>query len=82
VLSIRHAGGLLSSFEPVDAVVTEGEAVSRGEEVGTLAPSAGHCPIDCLHLGARLDGQYLSPLVLLGGVPRAVLLPLEGQARG
>ncbi len=82
VLSIRHPGGLLSSFEPVHAVVTGGTRVGRGQVVGTLADSAGHCPEDCLHLGARLDGRYLSPLVLLGGVPRAVLLPLESQARG
>lgn len=82
VLSIRHEGGLLSSFEPVEATVPQGDAVRRGEVVGTLAPSAAHCPGDCLHLGARLDGEYLSPLVLLGGVPRAVLKPLDGQARG
>jgi murein DD-endopeptidase MepM/ murein hydrolase activator NlpD len=82
VLSIRHEGGLLSSFEPVEAVVGEGDTVRRGELVGTLAVSAGHCPLDCLHVGARLDGRYLSPLALLGGVPRAVLLPLDGQARG
>ncbi len=82
VLSIRHEGGLLSSFEPVDALVVEGDRVTRGQVVGSLAAPSGHCPSDCLHLGARLDGRYLSPLVLLGGVPRAVLLPLEDQARG
>ena len=88
VLSIRHSGGIVSSFEPVDAAVAEGRAVKRGEVVGTVAGSAGHCAGDCLHVGARLDGRYFSPLVLLGGVPRAVLLPLvpsgadPGQARG
>ncbi|HWM34677.1 MAG TPA: M23 family metallopeptidase [Pseudolysinimonas sp.] len=74
VLSLEHAGGVLSSFEPVDAVVAAGERVRRGEVVGTLL--AGHCASPCLHLGARVHGEYVNPLLFLGGVPRAVLLPL------
>jgi murein DD-endopeptidase MepM/ murein hydrolase activator NlpD len=79
VLSVQHGGGLVSSFEPLDAVVVRGQAVRRGDALGTVAPSAGHCPIDCLHLGARVDGRYVSPMVLLGDVPRAILLPLAAQ---
>lgn len=75
VLSLRHADGVLSSFEPVDAVVAEGERVHRGQVIGTLL--AGHCSSPCLHLGARIDGEYVNPLRFLGGVPRAVLLPVR-----
>jgi murein DD-endopeptidase MepM/ murein hydrolase activator NlpD len=88
VLSVRHASGIVSSFEPVDALVEAGRQVRRGDPIGTVAASSGHCPLDCLHIGARIEGRYFSPLVLLGGVPRAVLLPLEAagdagsQARG
>lgn len=82
VVAVTHAAGLVSSFEPVDALVAAGQAVRRGEPLGALAPSAGHCPVDCLHLGARVDGRYVSPLVLLGVVPRAVLLPLAPRASG
>lgn len=79
VLSIRHAGGVLSSFEPVEAVVEPGEAVARGQLVGHLAePASGHCAVSCLHLGARIDGEYVNPLLFLGGLPRSVLLPLRG----
>jgi murein DD-endopeptidase MepM/ murein hydrolase activator NlpD len=74
VLSLEHPGGVLSSFEPVDAVVAAGERVRRGQVLGTLL--AGHCATPCLHLGARVDGEYVNPLLFLGGVPRAVLLPL------
>jgi murein DD-endopeptidase MepM/ murein hydrolase activator NlpD len=74
VLSLEHPGGVLSSFEPVDAVVAAGERVRRGQVIGTLL--AGHCATPCLHLGARVDGEYVNPLLFLGGVPRAVLLPL------
>ncbi|WP_166865671.1 M23 family metallopeptidase [Salinibacterium sp. ZJ70] len=75
VLSIDHGGGLISSFEPVTSELTAGDEVRRGDVVGVL--EAGHCARACLHLGARLDGAYVSPLLFLGGQPRAVLLPLE-----
>lgn len=77
VISIEHADGVLSSFEPVDAVVAAGERVRRGQVIGTLL--AGHCAAPCLHLGARVRGEYVNPLLFLGGVPRAVLLPMGGE---
>lgn len=73
VLSIRHPGGFISSYEPVSTELTAGDAVVRGQRIGTLHP--GHCTSRCLHFGVRLHGQYINPLLLLGGVPRAVLLP-------
>lgn len=73
VLSIRHPGGLVSSYEPVEPLVSTGDAVSRGQVIGTLLP--GHCGAPCLHLGVRLNGQYVSPMNYLGSVHRPVLLP-------
>lgn len=74
VLSIRHSGGLLSSYEPLATELVAGDPVTRGQVIGTLEP--GHCPQQlCLHFGVRLDGEYVNPLLLLGGVPRSVLLP-------
>ena len=73
VISIAHDGGLLSSFEPVAPVVARGDAVRRGDVIGTV--QGGHCAQPCVHFGVRLDGEYVSPLLLLGGVPRAILLP-------
>ena len=73
VLSIRHPGGVVSSFEPVTTTLAIGDVVMAGQEIGTL--EAGHCSSQCLHLGVRIDGGYVSPLLFLGGVPRAVLLP-------
>lgn len=74
LLTLRHPGGLLSSYEPLSSTLTEGTAVARGDPIGTVA-IGGHCGDSCLHLGVRLDGQYVSPLAYLGGIPRAVLLP-------
>jgi murein DD-endopeptidase MepM/ murein hydrolase activator NlpD len=76
VLSIEHAGALISSFEPVVSGLTEGTLVHRGDLVGVLAPD--HCDRVCLHFGVRLHGQYVSPLNYLGGVARSILLPTRG----
>jgi len=75
VISIRHPGGVLSSFEPVEPLVATGDRVRRGDVIGTLLP--GHCVSACLHLGARVDGGYVNPLLFLGGLDHAVLYPLE-----
>jgi murein DD-endopeptidase MepM/ murein hydrolase activator NlpD len=74
LLSIAHAGGVLSSFEPVQPLVETGDRVVRGQVIGVLL--AGHCATSCLHLGARVGGEYVNPLLFLGEVPRAVLLPM------
>ena len=74
VLSIEHAGGVLSSFEPVQTALVAGDRVSRGQVIGTLL--AGHCATPCLHLGVRVGGQYVNPLLFLGGVGWSVLYPL------
>jgi murein DD-endopeptidase MepM/ murein hydrolase activator NlpD len=74
VLSLRHADGVLSSFEPVTSELSAGDPVLRGQTVGTV--QAGHCPdVECLHLGARIDGEYVSPLMMLGLGRPSVLLP-------
>lgn len=80
VLSIAHPGDLISSFEPVLAGVAEGDVVVAGTVVGNVA-SGGHCDARCLHFGVRLHGEYVSPLLYLAGVPRAVLLPLDRPRR-
>jgi murein DD-endopeptidase MepM/ murein hydrolase activator NlpD len=74
VLSITHADGVISSLEPVTSDLSAGEAVSRGATVGIVV--AGHSSdADAVHLGARLDGEYVSPLLMLGGGRPSVLLP-------
>ncbi len=77
VLSIDHADGLRSTYEPVTAIVGTGTSVSRGQVVGTLASADGHCaPAACLHWGARRGKNYLDPLSLVGARP-TILLPLR-----
>ena len=73
VLSIRHPGGLITSYEPITTSLLRGDTVERGELIGEVQP--GHCTVPCLHFGVRLDGEYVSPLTYLAEVPRAILLP-------
>lgn len=74
LLTIDHGGGLVSTLEPVDSDLSPGDPVARGQVVGTVA-TGGHAAPGSLHLGARLHGEYVNPMLLLGGIPRAVLLP-------
>jgi murein DD-endopeptidase MepM/ murein hydrolase activator NlpD len=76
-VTVAHAGGLSSTYEPVLAVVREGTVVEAGDLLGTVdVGAAGHCGATaCLHLGARRGADYLDPLPLLVG-GRVVLLPL------
>lgn len=84
VVSIRHADGLVSTYEPVSPSVHRGQRVVSGEIIGTLAEgevAAPHCGDEhCLHLGARLaKNRYVDPLVLLGARGPSVLLPWAGR---
>lgn len=66
VVSVDHAGGLRTTYEPLRASVRAGQLIRRDEPLGMLA--AGHlgCPAPaCLHWGLRRDGTYLDPLVLV-----------------
>ena len=81
VVSVQHPDGVITTYEPVEATVDEGDHVSRGEPIGTR--DAGHpgCPVlACLHWGARRgvgrDAESLNPLGLLGAV-RVRLKPLQ-----
>jgi murein DD-endopeptidase MepM/ murein hydrolase activator NlpD len=80
VVSVEHAGGLRTTYEPVQPVVVAGQRVAAGTPLGTLL--AGHG--GALHWGLKRGDVYLDPLSLLG-LARVRLLPLSqqlGQARG
>ncbi|BAJ76237.1 membrane proteins [Microbacterium testaceum StLB037] len=74
VVTIDHGDGLVTTLEPVLTDREVGDAVSRGSPVGVVA-AGGHAGPGTVHFGVRREGEYINPLRLLGGVPRAVLLP-------
>lgn len=76
VITVSHAGGLRTTYEPVTAAVAVGDVVRAGDVLGRV--DAGHpgCPSPaCLHWGLRSGDVYLDPMVLLGR-GRVRLLPL------
>lgn len=80
VVAVRHAGGLVTTYEPVRATVHRGDPVRQGQQLGSLA-HGGHClPSACLHWGLRRGRTYLDPLGLVGA-GRVRLLPvLSGRS--
>jgi murein DD-endopeptidase MepM/ murein hydrolase activator NlpD len=78
VVSVDHAGGLRTTYEPVTPSVAAGQEVRRGEALGTLAGGHAGCPVAaCVHWGLRRGEVYLDPLSLLRP-PGVRLLPLDG----
>lgn len=78
VVSVAHANGLRTTYEPVSALVHPGRAVAAGAPIGTLLAGHPGCPVAaCLHWGVRRGADYLDPLALLG-LRRVRLLPLDG----
>ena len=77
VVVVTAASGLRSSLEPVTGTVPVGTPVARGQRVGQVSPSTGHCaPVTCLHWGVRRGETYLDPLALVAP-RRVILLPLR-----
>jgi murein DD-endopeptidase MepM/ murein hydrolase activator NlpD len=78
VVSIDHADGLRTTYEPVEPSVRAGQQVARGSPVGTLAVGHAGCPVQaCLHWGLRRGETYLDPMALLRPT-RVRLLPSRG----
>lgn len=69
VLSITLTGTgqppLRTTYEPVTALVAEGDEVKAGQVVAVLGPGPFHCRGGCLHWGLLRGQTYLDPLSLL-----------------
>jgi murein DD-endopeptidase MepM/ murein hydrolase activator NlpD len=75
VISVQHAAGLRTTYEPVQPTVAAGQVVARGSPLGVLVAGHPGCPVEaCLHWGLRRGEVYLDPLALLRP-PRVRLLP-------
>lgn len=74
VVSIAHAGGLTSTFEPATSDMEVGEHVGRSQRFGFIAEGlSDHCLDICVHWGVMdASGDYLDPSLLT--LPRSVAL--------
>lgn len=76
-LSIDHADGVRTTYQPVHAVVEKGETVAAGQPIGRVGhPFDGH---PGLHWGAKRGEEYINPLSLLD-VPAIRLKPVGARA--
>ncbi|GAA4171191.1 peptidoglycan DD-metalloendopeptidase family protein [Gryllotalpicola koreensis] len=76
VVTLRVDEHVLVSFEPVATELAVGTPVAAAQQFG-VAARGGHCDERCIHVGVRVDGEYVSPLAYFAGIPPAVLLPLN-----
>ncbi|HEX3650726.1 MAG TPA: M23 family metallopeptidase [Pseudonocardiaceae bacterium] len=69
LVSIEHAGGLRTTYEPIRPTVRVGDRVRRGQVIGALMAGHPGCPAKppavCLHWGVHRDSVYLDPLRLV-----------------
>lgn len=79
VVSVDHADGIRTTYQPVHATVRTGEKVQEGEPIGRMAPASGdHAG---LHWGARTGKDaYINPLSLLDA-PEIRLKPVDAPGR-
>ncbi|MDO5097968.1 MAG: M23 family metallopeptidase [Corynebacterium sp.] len=77
-ISIEHAGGLRTTYQPVFPIVTVGDTIQRGQKIGQRAPSTDGD--DGLHWGAKYGQRdYINPLSLLAA-PIIRLKPVDAPA--
>jgi murein DD-endopeptidase MepM/ murein hydrolase activator NlpD len=74
VVSLAYAGGLRTSYEPVEPVVVAGQRVDDASVLGRLAAGHPGCPVAaCLHWGAMWGpaarADYVDPIGLLAATP-------------
>lgn len=74
LVSVEHAGGLRTSYEPVEPMVRAGERLLAGTALGRLTGGHPGCPAPaCLHWGAfwgpAQRADYVDPLGLLVDTP-------------
>ena len=66
VVSIDHADGIRTTYEPVEPAVSTGDTVAAGQVIGTLLAGHRSDGVCALHWGARTGPKtYINPLRLL-----------------
>ncbi len=76
LITVQDSTGRQATLEPACARVKQGVTVTRGQVIGSVCSGTTqyetHCN-NCAHLGARVNGEYISPLILMGRFQASVL---------
>ncbi|PJM72824.1 peptidase M23 [Bifidobacterium primatium] len=63
VISIRHANGYTTTYEPSVSTLPKGAALRQGQEFGIVRGNSDHCDTTCLHWGMKTgDRSYRDPV--------------------
>lgn len=73
VVVIGH-GAVSATYLPAVTSSQVGDPVAAGTVIAELG-TGSHCPQSCLHWGARANGRYVDPRILLGDY-EVVLTPV------
>lgn len=77
MMSVNHADGTHTTYQPVVATVRASDRVRAGQVIATV--TSGH-DCDCLHFGVKRGADYLDPRMWLGIVSHDVrLLPMDAE---
>lgn len=74
VMSLRTDEQTVLSLEPVSSDLTIGAVVAKGQLIGEVS-EGGHCSGECLHVGVRINNEYVNPLRFF--LRKPTLLPTE-----
>ena len=65
--TLDHGGGLASTYSWLSStLVRKGDVVARGQPIATSGLGHDGSLVPHLHLGVKLDGSYVDPLLYLG----------------
>ena len=71
MVTVTHAGGVRTTYQPVAPAVASGAKVSAGQVIGVLL--SGHADKPCLHFGVLRGDTYLDPVAWLARRPVRLL---------
>jgi len=76
-VSIDHLDGVRTTYSYLSSIaVHRGDTVVQGEVVGASGHGHPSIPTDHLHFGARYQGAYIDPLLLLPAMAISALIHL------
>ncbi len=82
MMSMVHDDGIITTYQPVKALVSTGDRVERGQIIATLI--SGHCDQGaCLHFGVKENDRYIDPQMWLLSkrAEKVRLLPASAKVR-
>lgn len=76
-VSIDHPDGVRTTYSFLSAIVVHrGDPVAQGDVIGASGHGHPSIAVDHLHFGARLDGEYIDPMLLLQAPDLTALIRL------